>query len=65
MSAEDGGYFGKINFVKKTERNSENYITVDPIEKFIYFRYFKFLSPQESQHFRNIYFKKNDKFNHN
>ena len=65
MSAEDGGYFGTINFFKKTERNSENFITVDPMEEFIYFRYFEFLSPQESQHFRNIYFRKNDKFNHN
>ena len=53
MNAEDGGYFGKINFVKKTERNSENYITIDPIEEFIYFRYFEFLSPQESRELRN------------
>jgi len=62
MSAEDGGYFGKINFVKKTERNSENYITVDPIEKFIYFRYFEFLSPQESRNFIDKFYKKH-KFN--
>ena len=53
MNAEDGGYFGKINFVKKTERNSENYITIDPLEEFIYFRYFEFLSPQESRDLRN------------
>ena len=59
MNAEDGGYFGRINFVKKTERNSENYITVDPVEEFIYFRYFEFLSPQESKDFRNkIFFRK-------
>ena len=59
MNAEDGGYFGRINFVKITERNSENYITVDPVEEFIYFRYFEFLSPQESKDFRNrIFFKK-------
>ena len=53
INAEDGGYFGKINFTKKTERNSENYITIDPVEGFIYFRYFEFLSPQESREFRN------------
>ena len=59
MNAEDGGYFGRINFVKKTERNSENYITVDPVEEYIYFRYFEFLSPQESKDFRNkIFFRK-------
>ena len=52
MNAEDGGYIGKINFVKKFDRYSESYITVDPIEQFIYFRYFEFLSPQESKIFR-------------
>ena len=59
MNAEDGGYFGKINFTKKTERNSENYITIDPIEEFIYFRYFEFLSPQESRNLRNKLFFRN------
>ena len=59
MNAEDGGYFGKINFTKKTERHSENYITIDPIEEFIYFRYFEFLSPQESREFRNKIFFRN------
>ena len=56
LNAEDGGYFGRINFFKKNERNSENYITVDPVEKFIYFRYFEFLSPQESRSLRNKFF---------
>ena len=59
LNAEDGGYFGKINFIKKTERNSENYITVDPIEEFLYFRYFEFLSPQESREFRNRFIFRN------
>ena len=59
MNAEDGGYFGKINFVKKSERNSENYITIDPTEEFIYFRYFEFLSPQESRILRNKLFFRN------
>ena len=59
LNAEDGGYFGKINFIKKTERNSENYITVDPIEEFLYFRYFEFLSPQESREFRNRFMFRN------
>ena len=53
LNAEDGGYFGKINFTKKTDRNSENFITIDPVDEFIYFRYFEFLSPQESRDFRS------------
>ena len=56
LNAEDGGYIGKINFVKKADRYSENYITIDPFEKFIYFRYFEFLSPQESRNFRKKIF---------
>ena len=58
LDAEDGGYIGKIKFFKKADRYSENYITIDPIEEFIYFRYFEFLSPQESKTFRNILFGK-------
>ena len=56
LNAEDGGYIGKINFVKKADRYSENYITIDPFEQFIYFRYFEFLSPQESRNFRKKIF---------
>ena len=56
LNAEDGGYIGKINFVKKADRYSENYITIDPLEQFIYFRYFEFLSPQESRNFRKKIF---------
>ena len=52
MNAEDGGYIGKIKFLKNVDRYSENYITIDPIEQYIYFRYFEFLSPQESRNFR-------------
>ena len=58
LDSEDGGYIGKIKFFKKADRYSENYITIDPIEEFIYFRYFEFLSPQESKTFRNILFGK-------
>ena len=53
LSADDGGYFGKINYVKKADRNSECYITIDPMEEYIYFRYYEFLSPQESRNLRN------------
>ena len=53
MNAEDGGYIGKIKFFKKADRYSENYITINPDEESIYFRYFEFLSPQESRNFRN------------
>ena len=53
LDAEDGGYIGKIKFFKKADRYSENYITINPDEESIYFRYFEFLSPQESRNFRN------------
>ena len=56
MNAEDGGYIGKIKFTKKADRYSENYITINPSEEAIYFRYFEFLSPQESRNFRNKIF---------
>ena len=56
MNAEDGGYIGKIQFFKKADRYSENYITINPDEESIYFRYFEFLSPQESRNFRNKIF---------
>ena len=53
MNAEDGGYIGRIKFFKKADRYSENYITINPDEESIYFKYFEFLSPQESRNFRN------------
>ena len=56
MNAEDGGYIGKIKFFKNVDRYSENYITIDPLEQYIYFRYFEFLSPQESRNFRKKIF---------
>ena len=56
MNAEDGGYIGKVKFMKKADRYSENYITINPSEEAIYFRYFEFLSPQESRNFRNKIF---------
>ena len=63
LSADDGGYFGKINYSKKTDRNSECYITIDPMEEFIYFRYFEFLSPQESRNLKNkILFRNSQKY---
>ena len=55
MNVENGAYIGKINFIKKNERKSAAYLTIDPIEKEMYFRYFEFLSPQETM----IYKKKN------
>ena len=32
LSDDDGGYFGKINYAKKDDRNSECYITIDPMD---------------------------------
>ena len=48
INIEDGNYIGKINFMKKYDRNSASYITVDSKNNEIYFRYFEFLSPQET-----------------
>ena len=63
LSSDDGGYFGKINYTKKTDRNSESYITIDPMEEFIYFRYFEFLSPQESRNLKNkVLFRNSQKY---
>ena len=55
INVENGTFIGKINFVKKNERKSATYLTIDPIEKEMYFRYFEFLSPQETM----VYKKKN------
>ena len=55
INIEDGNYIGKINFMKKYDRNSASYITVDSKKNEIYFRYFEFLSPQETM----VYKKKN------
>ena len=55
IDIKDGNCIGKINFVKKNERNSEYYITADPLSNEIYFRYFEFLTPQETM----VHLKKN------
>ena len=55
INIEDGNYIGKLNFVKKYDSNSASYITVDTKKNEIYFRYFEFLSPQETM----VYKKKN------
>ena len=55
INIKNGNCIGKINYVKKIERNSENYITADPLTNEIFFRYFEFLTPQETM----IHLKKN------
>ena len=59
INVENGTYIGKFVFTKKNfERKSAAYITVDPVDNEIYFRYFEFLSPQET-----MIFKKKNIFN--
>ena len=55
INIKNGDFIGKIDFVKKHERYSEIYITADPDESEINFRYFEFLTPQETM----TYLKKN------
>lgn len=55
VNIKNGNFIGKINYVKKYERYSEIYITADFKEDEIYFRYFEFLTPQETM----VYLKKN------
>ena len=55
LSVENGNFIGKITFNKKNSRNSAAYLTVDPYEKELYFKYLEFLTPQETM----IYKKKN------
>ena len=54
-NVEDGLYIGKVSFVKKTERNSQEYLTVDTVNNWLVFRYFELLTPRETM----IYRKKN------
>jgi len=58
INVENGAYIGQFIFERKyKERKYAAYITVDPIDNEIYFRYFEFLSPQETMIFKkkNIY----------
>ena len=55
INIKNGDFIGKLDFVKKHERYSEIYITADPDYDEIYFRYFEFLTPQETM----VYLKKN------
>ena len=52
INVENGSFIGKIDFIKKIDRKSLNYITVDIFTDDIYFRYFEFLSPQETMVFK-------------
>ena len=58
INVENGAYIGQFIFERKyKERKYATYITADPIDNEIYFRYFEFLSPQETMIFKkkNIY----------
>ena len=48
ININNGNFIGKINYLKKTERYCEIYITADYFNNHIYFRYFEFLTPQET-----------------
>ena len=51
----NGNFIGKINYVQNLERNSETYLTADCDKNELFFRYFEFLSPEETI----AYLKKN------
>ena len=55
INVQNGNFIGKLNYVKKRERYSEIFITADCDTEEIYFRYFEFLTPQETM----VYLKKN------
>ena len=48
INVENGNYIGKISFVKKGSRNSQAFLIADPFENEINFKYFEFLSPEET-----------------
>ena len=55
INIKNGNVIGKINFVKNNERNSESYITADPLTNELYFRYFEILTAEETM----VHLKKN------
>ena len=48
INVENGTIIGKFHFVKKNDKKSAAYITVDPYTREMYFRYLEFLNPQET-----------------
>ena len=55
INIKNGNYIGKIHFLKKNDRKSAAYLTVDPYTNEIFFRYLEFLSPQETMIFKKNY----------
>lgn len=55
INIKNGNVIGKINSVKNNERNSESYITADPLTNELYFRYFEILTAEETM----VHLKKN------
>ena len=55
IDIRNGRYIGKINYAKNIGRNCETYITADDKKNEILFRYYEFLSPEETM----TYLKKN------
>ena len=53
INVENGAFIGKINFTKNSSRKSAAYITVDPINKEMFVRYFELLSPKETMSYKN------------
>ena len=49
---ENGAYIGKINFLKKTDRSSQEYLTVDDLNNELVFRYYELLSPEETMEYK-------------
>ena len=53
VNVQNGAFIVKINFIKNSPRKSATYITVDPINKDLFVRYFELLSPQETMSYKN------------
>ena len=49
---ENGIYLGKINFMKKTDRNSQEYLTVNTCNNELEFRYYELLTPEETMAYK-------------
>ena len=56
ININNGNFMGKINLVNNLGRNIETYINVDDSKNEILFRYFEFLSPEETM----AYLKKDE-----
>ena len=49
---ENGGFIGKISFMKKSNRNSQQFLTVDTDSNELVFRFYELLSPEETKAYK-------------